>query len=79
IIEEKTPPDALPLSIWQRRLLNEIAGLAKSAAAAVNENEMPEVITHIVNQAVDRIAELTGEITSEDILGRIFSRFCIGK
>ncbi|HNE20102.1 MAG TPA: tRNA uridine-5-carboxymethylaminomethyl(34) synthesis GTPase MnmE [Turneriella sp.] len=79
IIEEKTPPDALPLSIWQRRLLNEIAGLAKSAAAAVNENEMPEVITHTVNQAVDRIAELTGEITSEDILGRIFSRFCIGK
>lgn len=79
IIEEKTPPDTLPLSLWQRRLLNEIAGLAKSAEAAVNENEMPEVITHIVKKAVDRIAELTGEITSEDILGRIFSRFCIGK
>jgi tRNA modification GTPase len=79
IIEEKTPPDALPLSLWQRRLLNEIAGLAKSAQAAVRENEMPEVITHIVSKAVDRIAELTGEITSEDILGRIFSRFCIGK
>ncbi|GAB4437933.1 MAG: tRNA uridine-5-carboxymethylaminomethyl(34) synthesis GTPase MnmE [Turneriella sp.] len=79
IIEEKTPPDALPLSLWQRRLLNEIAGLTKSAAAAVSENETPEVITHIVNLAVDRIAELTGEITSEDILGRIFSRFCIGK
>lgn len=79
IIEEKTPPDALPLSLWQRRLLNEIAGLAKNAENAVYENEMPEVIAHIVHQAVDRIAELTGEITSEDILGRIFSRFCIGK
>ncbi|MFZ5628107.1 MAG: tRNA uridine-5-carboxymethylaminomethyl(34) synthesis GTPase MnmE [Spirochaetota bacterium] len=79
IIEEKTPPDALPLSLWQRRLLAGIAELLQRATIAVKENEMPEVITHIVNQAVDKIAELTGEISSEDILGRIFSRFCIGK
>jgi len=79
IIEEKTPPEALPLSQWQRRLLSGIAELLEAAARAVRENEMPEVITHIVNQAVEKIAELTGEISSEDILGRIFSRFCIGK
>jgi tRNA modification GTPase len=79
IIATKTPPDALPLSLWQRQRLNEIAALAESAALALSENELPEVIVHMVNQAVARIAELTGEITSEDILGRIFSRFCIGK
>ena len=32
-----------------------------------------------LQQAVDLIAQLSGEITNEDILGRIFSRFCIGK
>jgi tRNA modification GTPase len=79
IIATKTPPYALPLSLWQRQRLNEIAALAESAALALSENELPEVIVHMVNQAVARIAELTGEITSEDILGRIFSRFCIGK
>ncbi len=79
IIEEKTPPDALPLSLWQRHLLAGIADRLQAAADAVREQELPEVITHIVNQAVEKIAELTGEISSDDILGRIFSRFCIGK
>jgi len=25
------------------------------------------------------LSEITGEVTSEDLLGRIFARFCIGK
>jgi tRNA modification GTPase len=79
IIEEKTPPQALPLMQWQRRLLVEIAALLQRAGTTVSENELPEVTAHIVNQAVAKIAELAGEISSEDILGRIFSRFCIGK
>jgi len=79
IIEEKTPPEALPLAEWQRLLLAEIAALLQRAGTTVSENELPEVTAHIVNQAVAKIAELAGEISSEDILGRIFSRFCIGK
>jgi tRNA modification GTPase len=30
-------------------------------------------------QALASLNELTGETTTEDILGRIFSSFCIGK
>ena len=29
--------------------------------------------------ALDALGELTGETTSEDILNRIFEKFCIGK
>ncbi|MFB3148235.1 MAG: hypothetical protein ACE10J_06170, partial [Thermodesulfobacteriota bacterium] len=29
--------------------------------------------------ALDSLGEITGEVTTEDILGRIFSKFCIGK
>lgn len=79
IIAERAPSAALPLNLWQRRLLAEIGDSLKGASQALEAHELPEVITHIVQSAVDRIAELTGEISNEDILGRIFSRFCIGK
>jgi len=29
--------------------------------------------------AQDRLSSITGEFTSDDLLGAIFSRFCIGK
>ena len=32
-----------------------------------------------VRQALHYLGELTGEITTEDLLGNIFSKFCIGK
>ncbi|MBX3723490.1 MAG: tRNA uridine-5-carboxymethylaminomethyl(34) synthesis GTPase MnmE [Turneriella sp.] len=79
IIAERAPSAALPLNLWQRELLAAIGASLNEAAGALRARELPEVVTHIVQGAVDRIAELTGEISSEDILGRIFSRFCIGK
>lgn len=79
IIAELSPAEALPLSDWQRNLLTQIAQHLRVAGEGVRDNELPEVISHTVNDAVRKIAELTGDITSEDILGRIFSRFCIGK
>jgi tRNA modification GTPase len=32
-----------------------------------------------VNEAKLRIEEVTGRVTSEDVLASIFSKFCIGK
>lgn len=78
-IEARTPPDALPLGSWQRHRLQHLGQLVDRARSTMESNELPEVITHTVQAAVDVIGELTGEISSDDILGRIFSRFCIGK
>ncbi len=38
-----------------------------------------EFITSDLRVALDFLGEISGKITSEDILGRIFSEFCIGK
>lgn len=79
IISERAPINALPLNLWQRELLGQIEHNLKTASASLTANDLPEVISHTVGLAVEKIAELTGEISNEDILGRIFSRFCIGK
>ena len=32
-----------------------------------------------IKEAQDHLGEITGKVTSDDILGKIFSTFCIGK
>jgi len=32
-----------------------------------------------LRHALDALGEIAGTISSDDLLGRIFSRFCIGK
>lgn len=39
----------------------------------------PELIAEDLRMAQRALAEITGEVTSDDLLGRIFSSFCIGK
>ncbi len=44
------------------------------------ENNLPEDLIAIdIRQAIHYLGEITGEITSDEILGNIFKNFCIGK
>jgi tRNA modification GTPase len=44
------------------------------------ENKIPEDLIAIdIRQAIHYLGEITGEITSDEILGNIFRNFCIGK
>ncbi len=38
-----------------------------------------ELISYEIREAINALGEITGEVTPEDILSRIFSEFCIGK
>lgn len=39
----------------------------------------PELVAEELRQAQQALSEITGEFTSDDLLGEIFSNFCIGK
>jgi tRNA modification GTPase len=44
------------------------------------ENDLPEDLIAIdIRQAIHYLGEITGEITTDEILGNIFKNFCIGK
>ena len=42
-------------------------------------NKAGELVAEDLRQAQLQLAEITGEFTSDDLLGKIFSSFCIGK
>jgi tRNA modification GTPase len=44
------------------------------------DNNIPEDLIAIdIRQAIHYLGEITGEITTDEILGNIFKNFCIGK
>ncbi len=49
------------------------------AARLLSERRAGELVAEELRLAQQSLNEITGEFTSEDLLGRIFSSFCIGK
>ena len=45
----------------------------------LNSEESLEIMSMELKSSLDYLGEITGEVTNEDLLGKIFSKFCIGK
>lgn len=58
-----------------RLALGHLRAAADNAAGLAG----PDLIAEDLRQAQRDLAEITGEVTADDILGRIFADFCIGK
>ena len=59
--------------------LNEARAALKTALSNFNSHNAVELLSEDLKNVQIRLDELTGVITSDDILGQIFSSFCIGK
>ncbi len=51
----------------------------RQAIESFNQTHSGELIAEDLRQAQHHLNEITGEFTSEDLLGQIFSKFCVGK
>jgi len=60
----------------QQRLLGEAQAILERLAAGLPEDLL---LADDLATAADRLGDLLGETTSDEVLGAIFGRFCIGK
>lgn len=57
---------------------NAISALRR-ASMDLKDSQPQEIVAISLREALDHLGEIVGAVTTEDILNRIFSEFCIGK
>lgn len=62
-----------------KTLLESAASSLKAAAALLESGAPPEIPAIELRAALDAVGRITGSADTEEILGEIFGRFCIGK
>ncbi len=77
--EESGKRDVLLGSLRQKEALQRGKECLQRALEGHREKRFLECISLDVKEGAQSLSSLVGEITSEDILEEIFSRFCIGK
>jgi tRNA modification GTPase len=63
----------------RERHLEALSIAAQHVVAAQSNDERIELLAEELRLAQDALNTITGEFTSDDLLGEIFGRFCIGK
>jgi len=66
-------------NIRQKQALGATIDSLRAAQTSLKRGLSSEFVAVDLRQALDRLGEIIGEVTTEDILGNIFSKFCIGK
>jgi len=66
-------------SLRQKRLLERARQGIEDFRRGLREDQPLDVLAVDLKEALDALGEITGEVTSQDILNQIFSRFCVGK
>ena len=71
--------EAEGLFLARTRHLHALQAAAQELAFAADCGEMIDLLAEHLRLAQVCLNEITGEFTADDLLGVIFSRFCIGK
>ncbi len=66
-------------SLRQKELLDRALEAWRAFRAGLAERRPLDLAAVDLKEALDALGEITGEVTSQDILNAIFSRFCVGK
>lgn len=71
--------EALIDSARQKNLLDLASNSLNLALEAAINQESSDIVALYLKEALDALGEITGEVTSTDILNNIFGNFCLGK
>ena len=77
--ESRQWDDSMVTNIRQRNALSRALASLRDARSSLIGGLSGEFIAVDLRESIDAIGEIIGEVTTEDILDNIFSKFCIGK
>ena len=66
-------------SARQKEMVEQALECAEHALVAADDNYTLDAVVQDLEDSLDFLGEVTGEITTDDVLENIFSRFCVGK
>ncbi|MFP4382660.1 MAG: tRNA uridine-5-carboxymethylaminomethyl(34) synthesis GTPase MnmE [Spirochaetia bacterium] len=66
-------------SLRQKTLLDRAVLALERAGKGIEEEVSLDLLSLDLREALDSLGEITGEVSSADVLEDIFSRFCVGK
>ncbi|MBV8481541.1 MAG: tRNA uridine-5-carboxymethylaminomethyl(34) synthesis GTPase MnmE [Verrucomicrobia bacterium] len=69
----------IAISVRHQACLQKAITDLEAAKAGLANNQLPELISIELRGTLDAIGDVIGRHDTEDLLGRIFSEFCIGK
>ena len=72
-------PHGESLFLARERHLEALKDAGERLLAATHNSQVFELMAEDLRLAQGALGRITGEVTSDDLLGEIFSRFCIGK
>lgn len=81
-INERMPDLTSGVVVTSARHQQKLTKAAESMAVVVEQLrqvDQPDLIAYNLGQARDALDEITGRIYTEEVLGQIFSSFCVGK
>lgn len=73
------PTDTIVTNVRHYRALQHILNSIQQAATGLTDGLPTDLVAMDIRHALQYMGEITGEITNDEILGNIFSKFCIGK
>lgn len=79
LLDAQSEPPVVLTNIRHKAALEKAEAGLKEAVGGLSEGLAPELVAVDLQEAKEGLEEVIGSVTSDDILERIFSRFCIGK
>jgi len=66
-------------TVRQKNLVEAAAAALEEALALAEQGQPLDLIAPLLREAVNSLGEITGEVSTADILEEMFSKFCVGK
>ena len=73
------PAHTVISNLRHKTALEKTVEALKEAREGLHKKIPPEFIAADLQSALQRLGEITGQTSGEEVLDHIFSRFCIGK